>query len=237
MTILQDQPLFLDSEWGKLSALFGDSDSENGLKELMAIARVMVELICPVIITNGHGTCLFLNQQALKLFGPPVEGSIFHLAGSEEAVIGSVLEQVGDSQEPVNCDLSFACPDGGRLDFDASIVPISSGGRRLLIWLFRDASGRIDGNGMIPARQELRDLIHSVSHDLKSPLVSLRGYTQLLREEIYHSFSETHKHYFDRLVENIEIIDRMIQEFMEQSRFDTTGEKSGNGSFGHAVST
>lgn len=66
--------------------------------------------------------------------------------------------------------------------------------------------------------QELKSFIYTISHDLKSPLVALYGFSDLLQENYNHLFDETGRDYLKRIMLNAELMHRMIDDLLELSR-------------------
>lgn len=66
--------------------------------------------------------------------------------------------------------------------------------------------------------KELDDFTYSVSHDLKSPLITLRGFIHYIEEDIHSTNMERLQHDVQRVNESIEKMDRLINELLELSR-------------------
>jgi light-regulated signal transduction histidine kinase (bacteriophytochrome) len=91
--------------------------------------------------------------------------------------------------------------------------------RQIYLWLIRDMTSLKNAEiELNQKKEELEDFVYSVSHDLKSPIVSVQGYSALLKEDLYKNFDDTHKHYFDRVINNINLMQKMIQDLLELSR-------------------
>ncbi len=71
---------------------------------------------------------------------------------------------------------------------------------------------------ILKKNKELESFVYTVSHDLKSPLVSLYGFIEELLEENKEKFSEDSKHMAERIVANVDKIEELINDLMDLSR-------------------
>lgn len=66
--------------------------------------------------------------------------------------------------------------------------------------------------------QELQSFIYTVSHDLKTPLVALYGFSDLLRENYGSLLDNNGQDYLKRILMNAEMMHQMIDDLLELSR-------------------
>jgi len=66
--------------------------------------------------------------------------------------------------------------------------------------------------------EELEKFIYIVSHDLKAPLVSIKGFTSLLGSSGEMKMSDEDKHCLDRIEANTKRMHEMVQDLLELSR-------------------
>jgi PAS domain S-box-containing protein len=66
--------------------------------------------------------------------------------------------------------------------------------------------------------KELESFVYSISHDLKTPLVSLQGFSSLLQREFHDQVDEEGKHYMERIQANVAHMDSLISDLLGLSR-------------------
>lgn len=66
--------------------------------------------------------------------------------------------------------------------------------------------------------EELESFVYTVSHDLRTPLVSLEGFSEMLMEEYEAELGEEGKHYLDRIKGNVAKMDDFIEDLLQLSR-------------------
>ncbi|MDC4227468.1 MAG: HAMP domain-containing protein [Candidatus Manganitrophus sp.] len=66
--------------------------------------------------------------------------------------------------------------------------------------------------------QELESVIYTISHDLKSPVVSMQGMASILMEDYADRFDEKGKHYLRRVIDNADYMEQMIMDLLALSR-------------------
>jgi PAS domain S-box-containing protein len=66
--------------------------------------------------------------------------------------------------------------------------------------------------------RELESFAYTVSHDLRAPLVSLEGFSSLLKSECQNLLGEQGRHYLERIRANVAHMDTLVTELLELSR-------------------
>ena len=66
--------------------------------------------------------------------------------------------------------------------------------------------------------QELEDYTYTVSHDLKAPLVTIQGFSELLNSQYSEKLDDKAKHYLDRIKQGSENLAKLVSDLLELSR-------------------
>ncbi len=67
-------------------------------------------------------------------------------------------------------------------------------------------------------QEELEGILYGISHDLKAPLFSIKGYIELLGRDVMEQISGEPRHYFERIECNANRLEQMIGDLLQLSR-------------------
>lgn len=217
---------------------------DEDIKELKRLIQSVVEFTTDsIFVTDKLGKILYASKQAIQLFRRKIYSligsDIFQLDRSKESMLELAIQKVRNKGLLINYEIPIQLSPKRILQLELSISSLPLHGskkREILLWIFRDKTSLfLAEKRLIQKKKELEEFVYSVSHDLKSPIVSVLGYASLLKEEVYKNFSNTNKHYFDRLVANIELMEKMIQDLLELSRVGKVDTETSNESIGKIV--
>lgn len=76
------------------------------------------------------------------------------------------------------------------------------------------------------SNRELESFVYTVSHDLKSPVVSLHGMASILLEDYSDKLDDQGKHYLQRVVANATFMEQLIADLLTLSRTVRRARKS-----------
>ncbi len=68
------------------------------------------------------------------------------------------------------------------------------------------------------ANEELENFVFTVSHDLKSPIVSISGFTSILLNDYQEKLDEEAFHYLERIRGNAKLMENLIHDLLDLSR-------------------
>lgn|GEM_PF-994834 len=178
-----------------------------------------------IAATDTKGNITFASKGAEEILGFDREGckgthiSKYYVNDIDEArKIMSVLQEKGKLQ---NYETTLIARDG-------RIIPINTSAS-----LLRDARGNVIGTlGVVKditekkrleeeirrRNEELENFVFTVSHDLKSPLVSLQGFSSILLNDYRDNLDEKGRHYLERIKKNLNHMETHILDLLELSR-------------------
>lgn len=123
-----------------------------------------------------------------------------------------MISVAGEGQQEVAVSLS------------ARSLEIPSAPARQLLTLSRQAATEAEKLQLRQQVAELESYVHSVSHDLRSPLVSLLGFTRLLQQDYEGLLDETGRHFLHRIEQAGHSMDALISDLLEISKIGRPGE-------------
>jgi PAS domain S-box-containing protein len=163
-----------------------------------------------------------LGVDPAKLDGQPVA----LLVPRSSELVGLVSELAG-GQTIVDHELRIERPDGSLCWVAVDARSRASGpgeyGERFVF--IRDVNHRVrERRALEKHNAELESYVHNVSHDLRSPLVSLLGFTRLLQQDYGPVLDETGRHFADRIEQAGRTMETLIEDLLELSRIGTGNE-------------
>ncbi len=73
--------------------------------------------------------------------------------------------------------------------------------------------------------EELENFVYVISHNLKTPVVSIQGFANILQEEAGPALESEHQHFLERILKNAAAMEKMVLDLLEFSRLDRTAIK------------
>ena len=126
-----------------------------------------------------------------------------------------------------NLDLEIRHRDGRplTLSVSASELRAPDGSDVGAVAYLRDVTEQRSSQADLTRKNdELEHYVHSIAHDLRSPLVSLLGFTRLLREDYAHQLDEKGAHFLDRVEQAGRTMESLIRDVLELSRIGRATE-------------
>jgi signal transduction histidine kinase/CheY-like chemotaxis protein len=185
-----------------------------------------------VLVTDEENRILLLNDAAFRVLGlvhpnklgTPSPGATANTSATAElnAVVGQPAGEVIPHKElrslfsqaaGSNVDLRTEVSLGDGRTFNAHLTPVAGVGDVVVmqdITHFKDLE------------RLKNEFVSTVSHDLRSPLTSIRGFVDLI--EMTGSLNDRQKTFAEKIREGVTVITRMITELLDLSRIEKGGK-------------
>ncbi|HYW80139.1 MAG TPA: PAS domain S-box protein, partial [Thermoguttaceae bacterium] len=147
-------------------------------------------------------------------------------SGLRAEVCGEELVQQALAGAPVVDEWLFLTPSGEEVLTELRLNSLTSGNRRLLRASLTDITERKRAEQererlitkLEAQNAELERFTYTVSHDLKSPLITIQGYAGVLREDLAEGNSERVEHDLARISEAAGKMNQLLNDLLELSR-------------------
>ena len=194
--------------------------------ELQQFVRHIVEFTTDaIVITDELGKIEFVSEKAARLFhrrrATLQDALLFRLGLNTDTNFEEALRAVRRKSRPhfFEFDLEQRHSASAYLQAYVARISLEKAQKELLLWMFRDLTSLRRAVEKVNRKEaELENFVYSVSHDLKTPLISVQGYVSLLKTELTDRISSQVKHYLERIDANVFSMQRMIQDLLELSR-------------------
>jgi len=150
----------------------------------------------------------------------PIKSSAILNGEETESIIG-VLNVENTTPIP------FIDEDARRLEAIAATASVAIENSRLMdrvLSLLKEEANY--SQELEQKKAELDEFIYTISHDLKSPLSSIKGYAEMLELEQKGELNEKTERFLSRIKANAEAVSRMINDLLELSRVGKVVEES-----------
>lgn len=121
--------------------------------------------------------------------------------------------------EGVRSEMVILRKDGTRVPTEMNCGLIIYEDKRFLLGICRDITERKMAEEEIRKKNEkLENFVYIISHDLKSPIISIKGFVSLLLRRYNGMLDEDIRSYLDRIQKGIENMEHLISDILELSR-------------------
>lgn len=183
----------------------------------------------PVVVVDRRGLVRFASGTCESLFGVAPSALIGRRA--DEFALRHEPGEGSPGSDASPCVLrgtvELRHPDGQPRWASYAARPLSAPGRGIVgavAFLRDETERRRDDLRSSHVRDELEQTIRAVSHDLRSPLVSVLGFSRLLRDDFGAVLGERGTHYLERIVSAGRTMEGLIRELLDFARIGHAGE-------------
>jgi len=176
----------------------------------------------PIVAIDCDGRVRYINHACGALFG----------CTSSDVIGQHVRELIGtnepdtDVQGGVRCGHAELRPPGGEARWVAySVKGMDAPIGGAVAYLRDETERRRDELHLSRQNDELEQTVRALAHDLRSPLVSVLGFSRLLREEFGTDLGERGTHFLDRITEAGRTMENLIRDLLDFARIGQAGER------------
>lgn len=180
-----------------------------------------------VVALDPRGWVTYANPQLAELLGEPLTA----LTGLPVALAFSPrfgLEALADSVRPprMGCGAEIDLRHAGStltVAIDATPLSLPDGSNAGVVAFLRDVTEQRRAEAQLEHKNdELEHYVHAVSHDLRTPLVSLLGFSRLLAQDYGDVLTDTGRHFLERIEQASRTMEALINDLLELSRIGST---------------
>lgn len=185
-----------------------------------------------IILSSNPATSLLLGYSPEELLGKNISllVSMEHKQQHDQYISNylntGISQIIGKGRQ-----LKALHKDGHELDIHLSIMEIHQDGKKQFCGILRDISEELqsketirENNRQLEAtNKDLESYAYSISHDLRSPLRSIDGFSLVMLEDYADQLDDEGKDYLRRIRAGTEKMSLLIQELLKMSRIDKEG--------------
>ena len=241
--VIQTNGFVIDAEQGRLAgAIMRDVTErrkmEDALRDLLNREQLMGDIIRQTSVMVGvfglDGKRLMVNNATVQQTGyseaellSPV-GTIDLTPPEWRDYEAEKLAELQRTRQAVRYQSEILCKDGSRLPADVIVHPHLDGAGNIdAFYIFasditerknaEDERGRLIVE-LQNKNSELEQFTYTVSHDLKAPLITVRGFLGYLEQDIRTGNPERIKDDISRIIDATDKMQRLLAELLELSR-------------------
>ncbi len=216
-----------------LFVLFNYRRTERGLKESMAQTKLLLNSAAEGIYgLDLEGNCTFCNPAGLRLLGFEKESELLDINlhqlihhtradgtpyPAEDCVICHAYQR--NSEIHLENEV-FWRKDGSSLPVEYWSYPLRRGIQTIgAVVSFIDITDRkLVEQKLKAANQELDAFVYTVSHDLRTPISAVVGYTDLIKENYAHELSNEVQELLDIIVQQGDKMSLLVEDLLALAR-------------------
>lgn len=211
---------------------------EEARKRALTLLRAQQEsTLDGMLVVDEHRAAIGHNQKFLEIWGIPAH---LNPGAEEQNLLKFALPQVKDT----NCFLErlealydqpmltardeLELKDGRVLDRYSAPVLSPQGEYFGRIWTFRDVTERKRLENTLREQytklreldQMKNDFVNAISHDLRTPLTSILGYSEFLDEGVAGPLNSQQADYLHQIQKSTERLERMVNDLLDFARLE-----------------
>ena len=196
-----------------------------------------------IIMMDNDGNVTFWNRAAEKMFGyssDEIIGKNLHMLIAPETLregykkaFSSFKDKGKGAAIGKTLELSALRRDGTEFPVELSLSSVKIKGKWNAIGIIRDITERKKAEEKIK-RQNIQlkkldkiksNFLNITSHELRTPMSSIKGYVQMLLKGLLGEITEEQKRGLNVVLRNVDRLDHLIQDILDVSRLESGSMK------------
>jgi PAS domain S-box-containing protein len=184
-----------------------------------------------VLAVDRDGFVTYANPAIERLLGCPAEETVDKPVSAyvrSTTALDRLAALLRPGAEPFSEDVEFRRKDEAivRVCVSASGLVLPDGTHAGAVLMLHDVTERRRFEAELSRKNvELEHYVHTVSHDLRSPLVALLGFTRLLRQDYGERLDDKAQHFLDRIEQAGRTMETLTNDLLELSRIGDRSER------------
>jgi PAS domain S-box-containing protein len=170
-----------------------------------------------IVVVDAERRVRYANRACVTLFGDGCQT----LLGRRVSESLRVVEPTNPTRDGMLCGCAeVELPNGDRrwVAYSASPMRLPEAGSGFVLFLRDETERRRDQQRLSRRTDELEQTLRSLAHDLRSPLVSVLGFSRLLHEEFGELLGDRGLHLLDRITAGARSMESLIRDLLEFAR-------------------
>lgn len=194
-------------------------------------ALIMTDDKGKIVLTNAQADHLFgytrgeLKDQAIEILVPAAERAQ-HPSHREKFFQSPKSRLMGAGR-----DLAGKAKDGSEVPIEIGLNPLSTPLGNFVVASIVDIRARLESQKILEKtntqlqqkNHEMEQFIYTVSHDLKSPLVTIGGFAKMLSSSLRDIATDKQKHHLQRIQANVDHMETLLSDLLQLSRLIRQG--------------
>ena len=222
-----------------IQGIFWDITERKQAEETLRVSedryRRLVENLPDGILVHDLHKYTFVNEAGAKILGAKdpeeiIGTNVLDLVHPDyRDMVGERIEREGKGESVPLIEIKLLKVDGTPFDIEVSAFPVMCKNKMEVYSVVRDITKRKQAEEELKksseelskVNEELKsvdrmkdEFLSNVSHELKTPLVSIEGYSQAMREQMLGTINEQQKKAMDTVMRNAERLERLIDSIL-----------------------
>lgn len=194
-------------------------------------SKLLANSVEAIICTTAQGRIRLFSRGAEKLLGycaANMTGRPIHMLMPRRELrrLRLLMRREPEGVQDFETNVTHQNQKTVPVRLSISCVPDQNGKPEAFMAILHELSSWQAAEQQLRQRSdELENYVHLVTHSLKTPIVSMQGFANLLREELGPQLGEEQAHFLERILHNAKAMETLIVDLFEFSRFGRSAAK------------